>query len=129
MFRHDRDSILANAKRRGGVAIAVRRELNPNLREGWNAPVSSDHLWISVPLASKGNGQAPAFLHICCAYIPHSSRHESDLGFITESVNDLIELYSDDMFLITGDFNVSHAIWCYDAESNSMVIRSESGNE
>lgn len=132
VFRSDRNSSAVSADRGGGVAIAIRQSLNPIPRPEWSAHPSLDYLWVSIPIrhgtVTPTHMHSPKCLHICCVYIPHSNRHETELCMVFESISNLIQQFPNDIFLITGDFNVTYADWYFDLNSNSMVMHSNTNS-
>lgn len=108
VFRCDRSQVDTGAQRGGGVMIAVRTELKP-LRREWPIPprASSDCVWLSIPLLVKGD----KYLHIACVYIPHGPGYRDALEVFFDVTSGIINDHPNDIFLITGDFNVSNAVW------------------
>ncbi|XP_052738478.1 uncharacterized protein LOC128198238, partial [Bicyclus anynana] len=116
VFRCDRDPLASGSARGGGVIVAVRRSLQPSEQSGWRAPPPADEVWVSVPLRARE-------LHIGCTYIPHGNHHQHLLTSFYDRSCDIIHAHTNDVFLIIGDFNVTHAEWYYDDNTNSMNIK------
>lgn len=109
VYRCDRSADESGAERGGGAVVAVRREYRP-LRRDWPCPppASSECLWISIPLTHSRNNYS---LNICCIYIPHGPAYKETLMNFFETCSELIIENPSDIFLITGDFNISDAQW------------------
>lgn len=123
VFRCDRDLLSTNSKGPGGgVCIAVRRELCPTVHSAWCAPPPADELWVSVPVRGCCSTNMQTHLHIACTYIPHGRRQESLLTSFYDRTCDIVHSHPDDVFLILGDFSVTHATWYYDEDNLSMDI-------
>jgi hypothetical protein len=131
VFRKDRDPAASGLSRGGGVAVAVRGALLPELRPELAAPPPADELWVSIP-----TGQTPVraaapqpshssrgtYLHIICTYIPHGHNHVNLLASLFNRISDDCDKHPDDTFLILGDFNISNACWIQDADTTGMSI-------
>ena len=121
VFRSDRSIELSGATRGGGVAVAARAALNP-LRRDWPVPTRShsDCVWVSIPLnyarditscCTGTNGNCTSYLNIGCIYIPHGAGYRETLAAFLDIASELITDRPNDLFLITGDFNISLADW------------------
>lgn len=111
VYRCDRSADESGAERGGGVAVAVRRKLQPTCRD-WPCPsaAASECIWVSIPLSQSGI-QGNSALNICCVYIPHGPLYRDALGNFFEICGQLVIDNPDDVFLVTGDFNISDAQW------------------
>lgn len=78
----------------------------PLLRE-WPIPprAASGCIWLSIPL----NAQNYKCLHIACVCITHGLAYRALMAFF-DVTGEIINDHPNDIFLITGDFNVSNAV-------------------
>ncbi|CAG9795435.1 unnamed protein product [Diatraea saccharalis] len=130
-FRCDRDMAASGCSRGGGLVIAVRSELFPTARLEWCAPPPADELWVSIPLRGRCNHSVatcrsydviPSYLHLACVYVPHGTRHESQLNSFYDRTVEIINSNSNDIFILLGDYNISSADWVPDTEYGGMTI-------
>lgn len=133
VFRCDRSSAACDLERGGGVIIAVRRELQPWHRVDMRASPPAEELWVSLPLrvntgppSTAAPGSAPRYLHLVCTYIAHSSNHELLLSRFYDRVSEYVLCNPDDVFVVLGDFNISHAHWF--KNNSSMDIETNNNN-
>lgn len=110
VYRCDRSAEATDLERGGGAMVAVHRDYQP-VRQNWPCPpaASSECVWVSIPLSNNSRHKS---LHICCVYIPQGRLYTSALiNFFEIFCSRIVTEHSDDVFLITGDFNVSDAEW------------------
>lgn len=112
VYRCDRSEKDSGAERGGGVIVAAKRSLL-SLRRDWPCPppAHAECLWVSIPLNNVNNRLHRSFLNIACVYIPHGSHHKDTVESFFDMASQCIVDCPNDTFLITGDFNVSHAEW------------------
>lgn len=119
VFRCDRSLAESGAGRGGGVAVAVRAEYLPQLRD-WPVPARAhcDCVWVSIPLDVRNqehnfssNRSESRCLNICCIYLPHGPGYRDALNYFMDSAGDIVTNRPNDIFLITGDFNIPGAVW------------------
>jgi Reverse transcriptase (RNA-dependent DNA polymerase) len=111
VFRRDRDRPGSSVG--GGVLVATKCRLSAQRRD-WRSSPASEEIWITVEI-SKGK-----FIHIVCAYFPHNFLHSSLLSSFFDFTAELIFKYPNDVFILTGDFNISYANWLPRAGSDCI---------
>lgn len=124
VFRSDRSASRSGASRGGGVAVSVLQELRP-VRRDWPVPPDAccDCVWVSVPLdrakqmlaatsrTTRSADAAECFLNIACIYIPQGTGYRNSLSTFFELAGQIVIERPNDLFLITGDFNIASANW------------------
>ncbi|CAB3246935.1 unnamed protein product [Arctia plantaginis] len=105
VYRSDRYALASGAGRGGGVAIAVDSSLQSRARP-W-----PDALWVSIPLTGSHVPIDCTYLNIGCVYIPQGPGYRTALEGCLYLTKKLINDHPKDLFIVMGDFNISHAVW------------------
>lgn len=111
VFRRDRDYILTDQSKGGGVLIAVQRHLSSSINLNWQS--SAEDIWVTVSLCNSRRNVVVK-LHLCVLYLCEQNKGNS---FSDQLKNFLISLMSViqrnklDKFLVVGDFNMSDILW------------------
>ena len=118
MFRSDRSAEKSGAAHGGGALVAVRRAWRPLARPSWPAPPrsSAECVWVSIPLSKSTQ------LNIACLYIPHGPGYREGLSSFFETASQILLDRPNDLFLITGDFNISEAEWIVDRSQSDTFV-------
>lgn len=103
VYRTDRDLVVTNKTKGGGVLIAVRSCFNSRLVTVTSSSRSFDHIFVSVKLS----GQTIIF---GCTYIPPSSPLDPYVDHCSV-VEDLVLSNPDASFYLSGDYNLTSAVW------------------
>lgn len=106
------------------IGALWRPEYRPMCRD-WPVPprASCDCVWVSLPLSNNtdslggGLNVTNRFLNIACIYIPHGSKYRDALISFVDLVGQVIIDRPNDLFLITGDFNIPEANWVVNPNS------------
>lgn len=129
VYRRDRCG--REVVRGGGVLVAVRRGLCSERRDDLCAAPAHEELWVTVspalapsaaPLPRRGRPAALARVHFACTYFAHNDNHRNSLQCFFDNSGGLIHDSPDDIFILVGDFNVTHAGWKIENFSSHLSI-------
>lgn len=111
LFRLDRNYVLTNSTRGGGVMVLVRRELGGFLLGNTGVTPPTDMIWVTIPSKSF-NSSVSKNLHIALIYLsPDSNSLPQYIDNVRKSVSYVHSLHNNDNFLIVGDFNLPNIEW------------------
>lgn len=111
LFRLDRNYVLTNTTRGGGVMVLVRRELEGFLPGKSNVTPPTEMIWVTIP-AKSFNPSVGKNLHIALVYIsPDSNSLPQHVDNVLKSVSYVYNLHKNDNFLVVGDFNMPNIQW------------------
>ncbi|CAB3254193.1 unnamed protein product [Arctia plantaginis] len=114
VYRSDRYALASGAGRGGGVAIAVDSSLQSRKRPWPDADephAGADALWVSIPLSRSHVPTDCTYLNIGCVYIPQGTGYRTVLEGYLYLTEKLINDHPKDLFILMGDFNISHSVW------------------
>lgn len=107
VFRRDRKSL------GGGVMILTNTGLNGFVREDWKCD-DVECLWVTIPALSLGCNKD---LHISITYLPPDSNLANLLNKYISFTSSILEKYSEDYFVLAGDFNLPLLSWTCNGSS------------
>lgn len=113
LYRCDRNALISNKLRGGGVIIAVSNRFNSRLVTIPAPSLSFDHVFVSVDLPGDK-------LLLGCTYIPP----DSSLDVYLEHCNVVEQLRNnlpDSRFFLAGDYNLKTARWRDEEEAGMLV--------
>lgn len=116
VFRRDREtSHLQSGKERGGVLIAVNKQIKSKRIKNWES--DCEDVWISIDLPVSCTIRR---MVLCAVYLPPPIRRSSLEHFLNQC-NAVFEQCSNSSVFIVGDFNLSNIDWTLVEKSDSKL--------
>lgn len=109
VYRCDRNLNTSTKKSGGGVMICIKRSLRAQQRSDWVCG-DIESVWLTVSANALRTGDKRN-LHICLVYIPPDNMQVIRLASLTNALVNILPHYTNDSFIIAGDFNLSNIGW------------------
>lgn len=115
LFRQNRNALTSDRRRGGGVLIAVRKSVELECtRVLSNGYEHLEQVAVRVQVQKQS-------VYVCCIYIRPNSDPDIYASHGT-AVQELLDLSTnDDSVIVTGDYNLPHLSWFFDADVDGFI--------